>query len=177
MSVQSQSPHGCPAARRRRAREGRVLRRLEVSRKTQDAPAIASAMANLSRRLLYAIGERQERIELGTQACELLGSLGAPNAAKLCAEVASWQMGLVPHCRLHGPAARNQPVGQQLPGNPQPTGIRPCSPRSAARGRRATTHPGALRHSARQEILFRAPGLAFPDRLTLGIYYDRHGHT
>lgn len=48
-------------------------------------------MANLSRRLLYAIGERQERIELGTQACELLGSLGAPNAAKLCAEVASWQ--------------------------------------------------------------------------------------
>lgn len=91
MSVQSQSPHGCPAARRRRAREGRVLRRLEVSRKTQDAPAIASAMANLSRRLLYAIGERQERIELGTQACELLGSLGAPNAAKLCAEVASWQ--------------------------------------------------------------------------------------
>ncbi len=69
---------------------GAYSRRLEVARKTQDAPAIASAMANLSR-LLYAIGERREAIQLGTQACELLGSLGAPNAAELCAEVASWQ--------------------------------------------------------------------------------------
>jgi tetratricopeptide (TPR) repeat protein len=56
---------------------------IAMCRRTGDIGSAAGTMANLSL-LLYAVGDREQAIRFGEQACDVLERVGSPHASGYC---------------------------------------------------------------------------------------------